>query len=165
MTLKISQGFTLIELVIAVAIIGLLAAVSIPMYQDSVNRSKRSDAKNALIDLAQREESFYADNNAYTAELRSSTIPPGLRADKYGYQSVTATGATSQQCYYTITAASPAPRQFTLTAIPSTVVTGGCNAQSLKDTQCKVFTIDQTGTRMGYSDAGGTISNPDCWAR
>jgi type IV pilus assembly protein PilE len=68
---KISKalGFTLIELMIVVAVIGVLAAVAYPSYKDSVRKSRRVDAQSALTDAAQRLEAFYARNAQYTVDM------------------------------------------------------------------------------------------------
>jgi type IV pilus assembly protein PilE len=69
---RLSSGFTLIEVLIVVVIIGILAAVAIPSYKSSVLRANRGAAKMALLDLAAREEKFYTLNNTY------SNIPSDL---------------------------------------------------------------------------------------
>lgn len=65
-------GFTLIELMVAVAIIAVLAAIAYPSYTDQVRKGRRADAKQALLDLAARQERFNTVNNRWattTAEL------------------------------------------------------------------------------------------------
>lgn len=58
-------GFTLIELMIAVAVAAILASIAYPTYQNTVQRSRRFEAKLALLDLATRQERYYTTNNAY----------------------------------------------------------------------------------------------------
>lgn len=60
------RAFTLIELMITVAIVAILAAVAYPSYQDHVRRSVRSQGQQYLMDLAQRQEQFFLDRRAYT---------------------------------------------------------------------------------------------------
>ena len=60
-----ARGFTLIELMIAVAIIALLAAIAYPSYQDSIWKAKRAEAKAAIFKALQAEERFYTQNNTY----------------------------------------------------------------------------------------------------
>lgn len=68
MRIQYSKGFTLIELMIAVAVVGILAAIAYPSYQDSVRKSRRADAKSALLDAA-HERTVFTENNQYTATL------------------------------------------------------------------------------------------------
>lgn len=63
------KGFTLTELMIAVAIVGILAAIAYPSYIDSVRKSRRPLAKSALLEVAQREEAYYARKAAYATAL------------------------------------------------------------------------------------------------
>lgn len=62
-------GFTLIELVVVVAIVGILAAIAYPAYTTHVQKSRRAAAKSELMDLAARQEKYYAMNNRYTSTL------------------------------------------------------------------------------------------------
>ena len=95
MTAKKKAGFTLIELMIAVVVIGILAAIAYPSYVDSVRKSRRADAKTALMENAQRMETFYAREAKYdNATLSSSKSPDG-------FYSLALTAAGSS---YTITA-------------------------------------------------------------
>ena len=67
------RGFTLIELMIVVVILGVIAAFAIPSYQDHLRKSKRSDARAALSDLAARQEQYFLDNKTYTDTLTDLT--------------------------------------------------------------------------------------------
>ena len=69
-----TKGFTLVELMIAVAIVGILAAVAIPSYQNYVLKANRAEAKSMLMDAASRQEQYYMDNRTYTLDM-----------DKLGY--------------------------------------------------------------------------------
>src|SRR3954469_13542635 len=72
-------GFTLIELMITVAIIGILAAVAYPAYNSSVRKARRADAKTALLDLAQREERFMSTANTYSDKPSDLGYPNGTK--------------------------------------------------------------------------------------
>lgn len=68
-----SRGFTLIELMITVSIVAILASVAYPSYQGFVLKSKRAEARTALIDLLQQQERFMTQRNTYS----NPVIPPG----------------------------------------------------------------------------------------
>ena len=98
-----SQGFSLIELLIAVAIIGILAAIAIPMYSDYVTRSRRADGQAKLMQVAQDLERCYTQYSTYNHDSCS----------------VLASGAViSEQGFYEITAIDLTPSSFTLEATP-----------------------------------------------
>jgi type IV pilus assembly protein PilE len=130
------RGITLIELIVVIAIVGVLASIAIPSYRQYLLRSHRSEAKSALLNLAAAQEKFYLQNNTYTTAL--TTAPPaGL-----GLTATTVNG------HYTVAIAAGANAAgFTATATAA-----GGQAQ---DTHCASFTITQAGTR--------TATSADCW--
>jgi type IV pilus assembly protein PilE len=140
-----AAGFTLAELMITVAIAALLLVVAVPSYQAQVQKSRRTEARTALLDLAGREERWFSSNNAYT------NVPANL-----GYLSFTPVGSGYYNVAIVVVAANPAnvpPTQagYTITATPI-----GIQAQ---DTICATFTVDQTGTQTST----GTGSLKTCW--
>lgn len=138
-----SSGFTLIELMITVAVVGILAGVAYPAYTNSVIKSRRADAKSMLLEVAQRQERFYTERNTYTTNLTTDL----------GYTSVP---LKSENGYYTITAGASAgagntiANSYTLTATPT--------GSQANDTQCASFTL----THTNLKGASGTNAAA-CW--
>ncbi len=87
-TVKNTWGFTLVELVIVITIIGILAAIAVPAYNESVTKARRADAQSALMDIMAKQERYFTENNTYTTNLAA------LSAD-----------TTSPEGFYNITAA------------------------------------------------------------
>ena len=119
-------GFSLIELLIAVAIVGILAGVAYPSYTDYVKRSNRSEAQRELLRLANVEEQGFIDFRTYTNDMTDL----GMAADPYitdsGHYSIDATLSNSG-------------RSFILTATAKGIQTG--------DTGCTTLTINEIGTK------------------
>lgn len=84
-------GITLIELVIVMALLATLASIAIPNYQDYVSRSRRADAMIALQRVANEQEQFYFDNNRYTVNFTSISVP-NISPD--GYYTLSLSGAS-----------------------------------------------------------------------
>ncbi len=144
------RGFTLIELVVAMVIAGILVAVAIPAYSSYVRKARRTDAKTALLDLASLEERYYSTANAYTND-----------PTKVGYAgSAPMTNQTVGSGYYQVSIASvtaataTATATYTLTAVPV--------GDQTKDTSCASFQVIQTGAQSSLN-SGGTDSTATCW--
>lgn len=148
-------GFTLTELMITVGIVGILAAIALPLYTAEVRKSRRTDAKNAVLDLAGREERLYSTTNSYWTDpgelgyIAAPAVPPAPPGAAFGAQTV-------GSGYYQITVTQPtAQTTYTVTATAFT-------ADQLKDTWCRTFTIDQTG-KQSSTDSSGADSTATCW--
>jgi len=140
-------GFSLIELMVVVTIVAILASIAIPAYQGSVRKSRRTEAKTAILDFAAREERLYATQNVY------STDPVALGYTAAGGSWPVSTGSYYQIETPTIAAAtSSAPGTFTVTVDPSP------GSPQLQDSTCTAFTVTQTGAQSA------TGTNPSaCW--
>ena len=129
------KGFTLIELMIALAIIAIIAAIAFPSYLKSAQRGRRADAKSALTQAAQALERCYTQYGSYNSTNCNEVA------------TLTA-GTTSQQGYYTINFAATTDISATTYKITATPVAGGVQA---KDTDCLSMTIDNQGNQAPSS--------------
>ncbi|CAG7857641.1 hypothetical protein MCAMS1_02543 [biofilm metagenome] len=120
--LRSGKGFTLIELMVAVAIVGILAAIAIPSYQDSVRKSRRSDAEGALTGFANAMERHFTATNSYcdAADATGAVVAgcggAGQDAGEPLGNIYSAPAATRQ--FYTFTIVNPTDSSFTLLATP-----------------------------------------------
>ncbi len=88
------RGFTLIELMITIVIIGILAGIALPAYQNSVRKSHRSAAQAEMLDIANREQQFLLANRGYTATLSNMgySVPADVAARYICTVAVTSSG-------------------------------------------------------------------------
>lgn len=102
-----AKGFSLIELMIAMAIVAIVTAVALPSFQDTVRKSRRADAKAALLQVATNQEKYRANNTSYTTSLTNLGFSAASNAD-------------STDGYYTINVTAADATSFTATAAPKT---------------------------------------------
>ncbi|PCH61792.1 MAG: pilus assembly protein PilE [SAR86 cluster bacterium] len=136
------KGFTLLEILIVVAIIGILMSIALPSYQESILRAGRAEAKTVLLQVAADQERFYSTNNSYSLNAQPLQNPAIATRDSisglYGV-TVAACGAGAiANC-------------FVATATPQL---------SQTDDECTTLTLSDVGVR------GSTGANVDeCWQR
>ena len=131
-----ARGFTLVELMITVAVLGIIVAIGYPAYTDQMRKTRRADAKSALMDAAAKMERHYTQFGRYSATLANVGI-----------------AATSPENFYSIaaTVTNPNSQTFTLTATRA--------GQQAGD-KCGNYTINQAQNR---SVTGGSLTSQQCW--
>lgn len=147
---RMELGFTLLELMIVVAIVGILAAIAFTIYSAQVQKARRTDARTAVLDLAGREERFFSVANNY------SQIPTDV-----GYSAFPQIVGSG---YYTINVTVPDPAFVAAGgAGPSYVITATAINQQLADSSCASFSINQLGKQSSL-DSGNVDSTAICWS-
>lgn len=139
-----ADGFTLIELMIVVVIIAILASIAVPSYQNSVRKSRRTDAKVMVSSTAQELERCLTQFGRY---------------DDAGCRIQNGTTYNSPEGYYSVAVAIPDPA--TPTIVNSYRLTATPTGAQTKDSACAAFTLNNLGVK-GASDASNTATN-DCW--
>lgn len=140
-----AMGFTLIEVMIVVAVIAILAAVAYPSYQQSVAKTRRSAAQGCLVEMAQFMERFYTTNMRYdqtaaTPPVAVALANPTCRADMAAFYT------------FSFPAGQPTQSTYTIQAVPQ-------GSQASADAGCGTLTLTQAGTK-GRS---GTAALNSCW--
>ena len=147
------QGFTLIELMIVVAVIGLLSMIALPAYNDYVTRGKLQEATSQLADLRVKQEQWYMDNRKYSGAATVCGVgavpvaPPAVKYFTYSCLSAAA-NATGDQTYVVTATGDPAQGM------------GGFN-----------FTIDEANNKATVITAASAAANagwfgaPTCWVQ
>jgi len=138
------RGFTLIELMIVVAVIAVLSLIALPGYQDSVRKSRRSEAVAALSAVQQAQERWRANNPAYAASAALTVAPPaGLGL-----------AATTSNGHYAIAISGAASASYTVTATAQ----GAQVADKARGVTCSPLTVTVT-------NGSGDNAPAECWSR
>lgn len=134
-----NKAFTLTEILIVVAIVGILAAIAYPSYENQITRSKRADAMAAMMNAAQAMERFRANNFSFNV--------PGADISVVYANQVPTDGGTA---YYTLALSNVSASSYTLTATPTGSMAGKDGA----------LTLTETGART-WTDKNNSLHN--CW--
>jgi type IV pilus assembly protein PilE len=147
-----TAGFTLIELMVAVAIVAILATIAATSYQSQVMRSRRTDARSALLDLAGREEKLFSTTNVYS----NSPVVLGYGTAANFPIPVGGSGTS----YYNVTVLEPdtltqggAANTYLITATPI------ATTQQAGDTTCTSLSVNQ----LGQQTATPAANAATCW--
>ena len=133
------SGFTLIELMIAIAIVAILATLALSSYSAYVKRANRTYATNALVNYSQALQRCYSQYFTFL----STSCP------------VVAGTTTTPDLYYSITVSIPANNSYKLTAVP-------VKAPQINDTQCMTFTLLSSGQQLA-TDSQNADNSQICW--
>jgi type IV pilus assembly protein PilE len=143
------RGFTLVELMVTMLVAAILIGVAIPSYSSYVRKSRRTEAKTAVLDVASLEERFYSTNNAYT-----------IVSTNVGYAAFPATVGSG---YYTLTVTSVNPLPTaTLPADYTVTATYTALGNQTADTQCATFQATSTGVQSSFSSTN-VDTTATCW--
>lgn len=147
------KAFTLVELMVTVAIVGILAAITYPSYQDSVRKSRRADAEGVLLNLANSMERHFTETNSYCDAANGGTAETncGAGTGDTGTPSIFTipTGITS---FYTVTISAASPSTYSLSAAP---IAGGPQAND----RCGTLTL----THIGVKNNSAGLDQSVCW--
>ncbi|MEJ8846916.1 type IV pilin protein [Variovorax rhizosphaerae] len=143
------RGFTLIELMIVVAVIGILSAIAYPSYQSYILKSRRADAKNALLELAAREERVFSNTNAYSLDPVELGYGP---AGTTWPLDISSSGSASYQLTVAADATGYVAKAKPKAGTPQTA-----------DRDCLEFRIKADGSKSNYDLANNELTLANCW--
>lgn len=144
---KYQRAFTLIELMVVVAIVAIVMAIAFPSYERYVVTGKRAVAQNALLQVADRQQQFFMDNKSFAGNLTNL----GFAANPWVVgDDGASTVAGDVDAVYSVTLTNVTQTTWTATAAP-------LHGQLSRDTNCGSLSITQAGTRA--SSGGGD----NCW--
>ncbi len=138
------SGFTLIEIMVALVIVAILAAIAIPSYQDYVTKSRRTAAKTTLMDMVSKQENYFSDFKQYADKISKLGYPADII-----YLDSNANVSSSQNSEST----------YKITMVQSDTFDFAFIAQAVqmqaKDSECLSYKVDHQGAR--------TATNASCW--
>jgi type IV pilus assembly protein PilE len=132
-SIRHSHGLTLIEMMVVVAIIGILAGIAWPLFDAQQMKSRRAEAVSAATRINSEITNFFSDNFVYTGYTINATITGGLK-------------------YYTAAVVIPTASTYTITLTPTGV--------QAADAECQNYTLDNVGRK---ANTGTSTSVANCW--
>ncbi len=137
-------GFTLIEVMIVVVVVGILIAIALPSYESSLQKGRRADAKSALLRVASRQEQYMLDRGTYVDDMVELGFAADPMVSEEGHYQVVATDCNG--------GTGDLDRCYLLTATPRV------GSPQVKDARCTSFVLNSNGAKTA------TGSDPDsCW--
>jgi type IV pilus assembly protein PilE len=136
--LRCAHGFTLIELMIAVAIVAILAGIAYPSYLNQMSTSRRVEGQAMLLEAGSKQERFFTENNIYAASMTALGYQTNNQATENGWYQVSVTAADATG--------------YTLQAVPQ-----GAQAP---DARCGTLSLNAFGVK---TESGTAASWQDCW--
>ena len=140
-------GFTLVELMITVAVIAILGGIAYPSYQAYIRRAARAEARAVVLDIAQKQERYYSSNNSYLAIAAPTTAAPT------GWQNFTGGTAMAARKYDISVAIAGGGTSYTITAAPGNGYT---------ESDCGTYTLTSANVR---ANSGNARPSAECWSK
>lgn len=140
--MKVTDGFSLLELLIALCITAILIAIAIPTYDYHIAKGKRIDGKIALLDLAARMERYYTEHHTYASATLGSQLPTDVLNTDF-----------SPQGFYRLRIVNQTNITFLVQATPV--------LEKFNDKNCGAFQLNQWGEKL--ITGRGTVT--ECWGR
>lgn len=137
------KAFTLIELMIVVAVIGILAAIAYPSYQEHVRKARRADAQTALMELSQHMERYFTAKGTYLNGTAAPALP---------YSESPKEGSGTKFYNLGFASGSPTATTYVLQAVPK---------NGMANDKCGTLTLSNTGLKGQAT----TATTAECWRR